>query len=89
MYSVTKVPSKSGNLATWRYRLRCVETQISGFSFGLVSRLLKNGFRFQFCLCTASVSGFQFRLSYIQESCFILSAYYLNPLLLGVFVLLR
>ena len=31
---------------------------MSGFSFGLVSRLLKN--RFQFCLRAASVSGFQF-----------------------------
>ena len=37
---------------------RCVETQMSGFSFGLVSRLLKN--RFQFCLRVASVSGFRF-----------------------------
>ena len=36
---------------------------MSGFSFGLVSRLLKNRFqfRFQFCLRAASVSGFQFR----------------------------
>ena len=43
-------------------QFRCVETQMSGFSFGLVSRLLKNRlqFRFQFCLRTASVSGFQF-----------------------------
>ena len=32
---------------------------MSGFSFGLVSRLLKN--QFQFCLRTASVSGLQFR----------------------------
>ena len=37
-------------------QFRCVETQMSGFSFGLVSRLLKN--RFQFCLHVASVSGF-------------------------------
>ena len=35
---------------------------MSGFSFSLVSRLLKNRFqfRFQFWLCTTSVSGFQF-----------------------------
>ena len=36
---------------------------MSGFSFGLVSRLLKNGFQYpcQFCLRAASVPGFQFR----------------------------
>ena len=32
---------------------------MSGFSFSLVSQLLKN--RFQFCLSAASVSGFQFK----------------------------
>ena len=39
---------------------------MSGFSFGLVSRLLKNRFqfRFQFCLRAASVSGFQFRFKF-------------------------
>ena len=39
---------------------------MSGFSFGLVSRLLKNWlqFRFQFCLRAASVSGFQFRFEF-------------------------
>ena len=43
-----------------QFQFRCVETQMSGFSFGLVSRLLKNRFqfRFQFCLHTTSVSGF-------------------------------
>ena len=41
-----------------QFQFRCVETHKSGFSFGLVSRLLKN--RFQFCLRTTSVSGFQF-----------------------------
>ena len=35
---------------------------MSDFSFGLVSRLLKN--RFQFCLRAASVSGFQFRFKF-------------------------
>ena len=35
---------------------------MSGFSFGLVLRLLKN--RFQFCLSVASVSGFQFRFKF-------------------------
>ena len=34
---------------------------MSDFSFGLVSRLLKNRFWFQFCLRTALVSGYQFR----------------------------
>ena len=37
---------------------------MSDFSVGLVSRLLKNRFRFQFCLRTASVSGFQFRFKF-------------------------
>ena len=55
---------KPGYLALGcRFQFRCVETQMSGFSFGLVSRLLKNRFqfRFQFCLRVASVSGFQFK----------------------------
>ena len=45
-----------------QFQFRCVDTQMSGFSFGLVSRLLKNRFQFrlQFCLRTASVSGFKF-----------------------------
>ena len=43
-----------------QFQFRCVETQIAGFSFGLVSRLLKN----QFCLGAASVSGFQFRFKF-------------------------
>ena len=54
---------KPGYLALGcQFQFRCVETQMSGFSFGLVSRLLKNRFqfRFQFCLRAASVSGFQF-----------------------------
>ena len=36
---------------------------MSGLSFGLVSRLLKNRFqfRFQFCLRATSVSGFRFK----------------------------
>ena len=39
---------------------------MSGFSFGLVSRLLKNRFQiwFPFCLRAASVSGFQFRFKF-------------------------
>ena len=43
-----------------------------GFSFGLVSRLLKNRFqfRFQFCLRTASVSGFQFRCKFYPKKQF-------------------
>ena len=42
-------------------QFRCVETQMSGFSLGLVSRLLTNRFRFPYCLRAASVSGFQFK----------------------------
>ena len=45
---------------------------MSGFSFGLVSRLLKNRFqfRFQFCLRTTSVSGFQFRFKFHPKKLF-------------------
>ena len=45
---------------------------MSGFSFGLVSRLLKNRFqfRFQFCLRAASVSGFQFRFKFHPKKLF-------------------
>ena len=39
-----------------------------GFSFGLVSRLLKN--RFQFCLRTTSVSRFQFRFEFHPKKLF-------------------
>ena len=54
------------------FQFRCVETQMSGFSFGLVSRLLKNRFqfRFQFCLRVASVSGFQFRFKFHPRKLF-------------------
>ena len=58
---------KPGYLALGcQFQFRCVETQMSGFSLGLVSRLLKNRFqfRFQFCLRTTSVSGFQFRFKF-------------------------
>ena len=50
----------------------CIETQMSGFSFGLVSRLLKNRFQFwfQFCLRAASVSGFQFRFKFHPRKLF-------------------
>ena len=54
---------KPGYLALGcQFQFRCVKTPMSGFSFGLVSRLLKN--RFQFCLRTTSVSGFQFRFKF-------------------------
>ena len=45
---------------------------MSGFSFGLVSRLLKNRFqfRFQFCKRTTSVSGFQFRFKFHPRKLF-------------------
>ena len=41
---------------------------MSGFSFGLISRMLKN--RFQCCLRTASVSGFQFRFKFYPRKLF-------------------
>ena len=45
---------------------------MSDFSFGLVSRLLKNRFqfRFQFCLRAVSISGFQFRFKFHQRKLF-------------------
>ena len=45
---------------------------MSGFSFSLVSRLLKNRFhfRFQFYLRAASVSGFQFRFKFHPRKLF-------------------
>ena len=45
---------------------------MSGCSFGLVSRLLKNRFqfRFQFCLRAVSVSGFQFRFKFYPRKLF-------------------
>ena len=51
-----------------QFQFRCDETHRSGFSFGLVSRLLKN--KFQFCLRTTSVSGFQFRLKFHPKKLF-------------------
>ena len=55
-----------------QFQFRCVETQMAGFSFGLVSRLLKNRFqfRFQFCLRTTSVSGFQFLFKFHPKKLF-------------------
>ena len=45
---------------------------MAGFSFGLVSWLLKNRFqfRFQFCLRAALVSGFQFRFKFRPRKLF-------------------
>ena len=53
-------------------QFRCVETWMLGFSFGLVSDLLKNRsqFWFQLCLRTASVSGFQFRFKFHPRKLF-------------------
>ena len=64
---------------------------MSGFSFGLVSRLLIIGssFGFSFAYGQLRFQGFSFGLSFIQESFFILNTDYLSVLLLGVFVLLR
>ena len=58
-----RIIASQPRVETWLLALgcqfRCVETQMSGFNFGFVSRLLKN--RFQFCLRAASVSGFRFK----------------------------
>ena len=81
---------KPGYLALGcQFQFRCVETQMSGFSFGLVSRLLKNRFRFQFCLRTASVSGFQFRFKFHPKKLFYFECGFLSALFFCVFVVLR
>ena len=83
---------KPGYLALGcQFQFRCVETQMSGFSFGLVSRLLKIGssFGFSFAYAQLLFLGFSFGLSFIQESYLILNTDYSNALLLGVFVLLQ
>ena len=60
---------KPGYLALGcQFQFWCVETQMSGFIFGLVLRLLKN--RFQFCLRAASVFGFQFRFKFHPRKLF-------------------
>ena len=64
---------KPGYLALGcQFQFWCVEIQMSGFNFGLVSPLLQNRiqFRFQFCLRSASVSGFQFRLKFHPRKLF-------------------
>ena len=64
---------KRGYLALGcQFHFRCVETQMSGFSFGLVSWLLINRFqfRFQFYLRAASASGFQFRFKFHPRKLF-------------------
>ena len=60
---------------------------MSGFSFGLVSRLLRN--RFQFCLRATSVSGFQFRFKFHPKKLFYFEYGSLSALLFSVFVVLR
>ena len=63
---------KPGYLALGcQFRFRCVETQMSGFSFGLVSRLLKIGFSFAYA--QLRFLGFGFGLSFIQKSYFVLN----------------
>ena len=72
-----------------QFQFRCIETQMSGFSFGLISRLLRNRFQFQFCLRITSVSGFQFRFKFHPKKNFILNMDFLSALLFSVFVVLR
>ena len=64
---------KPGYLALGcQFQFWSVETQMSGFNFGLVSPLLQNSFQFWFqvCLRTASVSGFQFRFKFHPRKLF-------------------
>ena len=63
---------------------------MSGFSLGLVSRLLKNiGFSFGLCFAYAQLRflGFSFGLSFIQKSYFILNTDFLSALFFSVFVI--
>ena len=66
---------------------------MSGFTFGLVSLLLKNRFRFwfQFYLRTASVFGFQFRFKFHPRKLFYCEygIFTVSALLLGVFILIQ
>ena len=75
----------------------------SGVSFGVVKsrcqvsvlvrfhgcRKIGSSFGFSFTCAQLRFVGFSFGLSFIQESYFIVNTDYLNPVLLGVFVLLR
>ena len=79
MYAYLALAHSQGCIQGWKsgylvlqFQFRCVETQMSGFSFGLVLWLSKNRFqfRFQFGLGTASVSGFQFRFKFHPRKLF-------------------
>ena len=72
-----------------QFQFWCVETQMSGFSFDLVSQQLKIGFSFGFSFACAQLQFLGFGLSFIQESPFILNTDYLSAPLLSVFVILR
>ena len=64
---------------------------MSGISFGLVLRMIKNRFKFWFrlCLCMASFLRLSFGLSFIQENCIILNTHFVSALFFGVFALLQ
>ena len=72
-----------------QFQFRCVKTQMSGFSFGLVFRLLKIGSSFGFSFAYTQLRFLGFSFGFIQESSFILNRNYSNALLFGVFVLLQ
>ena len=86
--------TKGGNLATWRLGV--------SFSFGVLKsrcpvsvlvwfdRCSKIGSSFGFSFASAQLRflGFNFSLSFIQESSFILNTNYLNALLTTIFYLL-
>ena len=90
VYKTSKQGWKPGYL-TLGCQFRCVETQMSGFSFGLVSWLLRNTFqfRFQFSLRTASVSGFQFRFKFHPKKEFYFEYGFFKCSTFSVFVVLR
>ena len=62
-----------------------------GFSLGWFHgcRKIGSSFGFSFAYAQLRFLGFSFGLSFIQESYFTVNTDYLNPLLLGIFVLLR
>ena len=73
---------KGGNLAIWceGVSFGVLKNQMPGFSFGLVSRLSKNRFRFL---------GFSFGFKFLLRKLFYLNTDDLGALLLNAFTLLQ
>ena len=74
-----------------RVETRLLGVRVSVSVFLWFHRCCKIGssFGFSFAYAQLQFLGFNFGLSFIQESFFILNTNYLNALFLGIFVLLR